>query len=89
MQDKHFILELQLTILTLAYLHLLKFRFGTLHFVCGLFALINRVDICVARTETLSFLKYGEVILLPYPYQAINCHFKVAKKGAFGNRMTC
>lgn len=45
----------------LAYLHLLKFRFGTLHFVCGLFALINRVDICVARIEILSFLKYGEV----------------------------
>lgn len=46
----------------LAHLHLLKFRFGTLHFICGLFALINRVDICVARIEILSFLKYGEVI---------------------------
>ena len=45
----------------LAHLNLLKFRFGTLHFICGLFALINRVDICVARIEILNFLKYGEV----------------------------
>lgn len=47
----------------LAHLHLLKFKFWALHFVCRLCALINKVDVCVATTEIVS-LKDGEVFLV-------------------------
>ena len=46
----------------MAHLRLLKFKFWALHFVCGLFALINKVDVWVATIEIVS-LKDREVFL--------------------------
>lgn len=48
----------------LFHLHLLKFKFRALHFVCGLCALINKMYVWRSRTKILSLSRIQELFFV-------------------------